>query len=153
MLEIVRALKALHKTGCGTFITGREGEKSRMSWELEPEEIYAFATGGGAALVELEVAALPDHIPARPVGRGRGQRARARGGAATPRFPNLDACLASFASTKPWPAPVEAAAQAGLWEDDVAPSEWQARLDGLARAVDGVRRAGSAAPTRGRRAR
>ena len=45
---VVRALKSIAKTGCGTFIGGREGDgSSRMSWDLEPEEIYAFATGGG----------------------------------------------------------------------------------------------------------
>lgn len=62
---IIKALKAIQKTGCGTFITGRNGSNSRMSWDLEPEEIYAFATGGGEALVELEVATLPESGPVR----------------------------------------------------------------------------------------
>ena len=102
-LEIVKALKAIEKTGCGTFITGREGNPSSMSWDLEPEEIYAFATGGGEPLVEHEVATLPE--PARS------------------RLPNLDRCLQSRSSIKSWAAPVVAAARAGLWEDDVAPRE------------------------------
>ena len=114
-LAIVKALKAIEKTGCGTIITGRKGDNSRMSWDLEPEEIYAFATGGGEPLVELEVAVLPEAAPSR--------------------FPNLHTCVQSFGSTKPWPAPVVAAAQAGLWEDDVAPREWQERLDLLERTL------------------
>ena len=65
IFAIVKALKEIEKTGCGTFIAGRKGESSRMSWELEPEEIYAFATGGGEPLVELEVATLPDPAPSR----------------------------------------------------------------------------------------
>ena len=68
---VVQAFKAIEKTGCGTFIAGREGARSRMSWDLEPEEIYAFATGGGEALVELEVATLPEKGAARSVRRRR----------------------------------------------------------------------------------
>lgn len=71
---IVRAFKAMAKTGCGTFIAGREGDgSSRMSWELEPEEIYAFATGAGEALVEVEVGTVPEQGP--PARRG-GRAAR-----------------------------------------------------------------------------
>ena len=68
---MIRTFKAIEKTGCGTFIAGREGAASRMSWDLEPEEIYAFATGGGEALVEVEVATLPDPASARRAGRVR----------------------------------------------------------------------------------
>lgn len=71
MQAIIKALMAIEKTGCGTFITGRDGEKTRMSWDLEPEEIYAFATGGGEPLVELEVATLPDRVASRRVARVR----------------------------------------------------------------------------------
>jgi len=117
-LAIIKALKAIEKTGCGSFIKAGEGNNSRMSWDLEPPEIYAFATGGGEPLVELEVATLPER--------------------ASSRFPNLDTCVQFFASIKSWPAPVVAAAQAGLWEDDVAPRAWQARLDLLERALKKV---------------
>ena len=122
--EIIKALKAIERTGCGTFITGREGKSSSMSWDLEPEEIYAFAIGGGEPLTEVEVATLPEPPPARRGGRGRGQRPAAGGGPAVSRFPKLDTCIEFFSTTKSWPAPVVAAAQAGLWEDDVAPPEW-----------------------------
>lgn len=132
-LAIIKALKTIEKTGCGTFIPEGNGGNSRMSWDLEPEEIYAFATGGGEPLVELEVATLPEHDPVR---RGR----------ATLRFPNLDTCVQFFSSTKSWPAPVVAAAQAGLWKDDVAPPEWQRRLDRLERALEGVRHAAPEPP-------
>ena len=147
-LEIVKALKAIERTGCGTFITGREGASSSMSWDLEPEEIYAFATGGGEPLVELEVATLPKSAPARRVGRGSSQRLAAGGGPATSRFPSLDTCIEFFSSTKSWPAPVVAAAQAGLWDDDVAPPEWQARLDLLERALERVRQGAPEPPRR-----
>jgi len=69
-------------------VARRERNKSRMSWELEPEETYALATGCGEALVEVEVATLPELGPVRPAGRGRGQRALAGGGLATSRFPS-----------------------------------------------------------------
>ena len=68
---MIRTFKAIEKTGCGTFIAGRRGAASRMSWDLEPGEIYAFATGGGEALIELEVATLPEHAPPRRVRRLR----------------------------------------------------------------------------------
>lgn len=77
-LAIIKALKAIEKTGCGTFIAGRDGKSSRMSWDLEPEEIYAFATGGGEPLVEVEVATLPARGPA-PRRAKRRPRARAAG--------------------------------------------------------------------------
>jgi hypothetical protein len=34
-LAIVKAMKAIEKTGCGTFLTGRKGNDGRMSWDLE----------------------------------------------------------------------------------------------------------------------
>ena len=68
---MIRTFKAIEKTGCGTFIAGRQGVGSRMSWDLEPEEIYAFATGGGEALVELEVATLPERAPGSSPARRR----------------------------------------------------------------------------------
>lgn len=70
-LAIVKALKTIEKTGFGTFIVGRNGEKTRMSWELEPQEIYAYATGGGEPLVEVDVAALPALGASRRVARVR----------------------------------------------------------------------------------
>lgn len=71
MVAIIKALKEIEKTGCGTFITGRKGDSSRMSWDLEPEEIYAFATGGGEPLVELELVALPVIGPRPSADRAR----------------------------------------------------------------------------------
>lgn len=111
--EIIKALKAIQKTGCGTYIAAGDGKANRMSWDLEPQEIHAFATGGGEPLVEVEVATLPE------LGK---------------RFPNLETCVRS-APAKRWRAPVVAAARAGLWEDDVASAEWRKRLDRLQRAL------------------
>lgn len=53
---------------------------------------------------------------------------RSSGAPRTP-FPNLRKCVAFYGDRwKPW---VIAAAEAGYFEDDVAPAAWEARLDAL----------------------
>lgn len=79
-LAVIRALKAIHQTGCGTLIAGSSARNSRISWELEPEEIYAFATGAGQPLVEVEVATLPQLTRVQRPGPTARQRPRDAGG-------------------------------------------------------------------------
>ena len=125
-LAIIKALKAIQETGCGTFILGRKGHSSRMRWEIEPDEVHALAKGAGETLVALDIATLPDAL----------DDARERDAAT---IPNLETCVRFFASTKAWSAPALAAARAGLWEDDVPPPMWQERLDRLERALEDVK--------------
>jgi len=73
--EVVHVLKALGNCGCGTFIVGRRGAKSRMRWSVDPQQLLGAAT---AELEELpafeadrDLDVEPAHAEAAPARAGR----------------------------------------------------------------------------------
>jgi hypothetical protein len=148
-IEIVAALKALQKqAGCGTFIAGRKGKPSRMHWLVDTRSLQgAAASDANEQLVELEIVSTvarprqppPRTGPSHPTNGKGGGEAKGVAAGTKYRFPNMETCVGFFASTKNWPESVLAAARAGLWDDDVLPTEWEERLDRLEDAHASVR--------------
>jgi hypothetical protein len=54
--DVVAVLKQLADAGCGSFITGRRGQSSRLEWSVQMISVAKAAKGEGAAVERLDPA-------------------------------------------------------------------------------------------------
>jgi hypothetical protein len=51
--EVIRIFKALEEAGCGRFINGRKGYKSRMEWDFSIRSLAEAAKGQVSSVAEI----------------------------------------------------------------------------------------------------
>ena len=67
--DVVSVLKRLADAGCGTFVTGRRGQPSRLKWSVQLTSVAKAAKGEGSAVAKLDptevaVTEEEDDVPA-----------------------------------------------------------------------------------------